>query len=315
MSESPASLIIDNEVESYCPCHRIKQGQDKQESRDINNSRKCHCSLLLFLWNKLKQRIRRYGPDYVSTFIIVALTLLMLFFIFGGTTTQNKDENDDPWIILRNVSILWLSSLTCGFLVQLIGLPPLLGMLISGILLTNASTSTSLNLPEKGSEFIRASGLATILLRSGLELDLKSIQKSHTSASTIIKLTCLPGLIEALACGLSSMLIFDMPPFLGLSLGFILAAVSPAVVVVGMLKLQNLGYGVAKGIPSLVLAAASFDDVVAIIGFTVCIGIALPNNDNSSSDDTSWIFSILNGILSIILGVAIGFIFGLLLSL
>ena len=54
-----------------------------------------------------------------------------------------------------------------------------------------------------------------------------------------------------------------------MSLGFILGAVSPAVVVLGMFELQSMGYGVAKGIPSLVVAAASFDDVVAITGYTI----------------------------------------------
>ena len=57
------------------------------------------------------------------------------------------------------------------------------------------------------------------------------------------------------------------------STGFVLAAVSPAVVVVGMFNLQQRGYGVEKGIPSLVVAAASFDDVVAISGFSMCIGL------------------------------------------
>ncbi len=32
-------------------------------------------------------------------------------------------------------------------------------------------------------------------------------------------------------------------------------------------------YGVAKGIPTLVIAAASMDDVLAISGFTVLLGI------------------------------------------
>ena len=41
---------------------------------------------------------------------------------------------------------------------------------------------------------------------------------------------------------------------------------SYALVVLGMFELQSRGFGVAKGIPSLVVAAASFDDVVAISG-------------------------------------------------
>jgi Kef-type K+ transport system membrane component KefB len=37
---------------------------------------------------------------------------------------------------------------------------------------------------------------------------------------------------------------------------------------------------VAKGIPSLVVAAASFDDVVALTGFSVAIGSAIPSDQS-----------------------------------
>ena len=55
---------------------------------------------------------------------------------------------------------------------------------------------------------------------------------------------------------------------------FVLAAVSPAVVVPCMLALQEKGLGVDKGIPTLVIAAASVDDVLAISGFGVVLGMA-----------------------------------------
>lgn len=54
---------------------------------------------------------------------------------------------------------------------------------------------------------------------------------------------------------------------------FVLAAVSPAVVVPCLLSLDEQGYGVQKGIPTLVIAAASIDDVLAISGFGVCLGM------------------------------------------
>lgn len=55
---------------------------------------------------------------------------------------------------------------------------------------------------------------------------------------------------------------------------FVLAAVSPAVVVPSLLSLSDRGYGLDKGIPTLVIAAASVDDVLAITGFGVVLGIA-----------------------------------------
>ena len=58
----------------------------------------------------------------------------------------------------------------------------------------------------------------------------------------------------------------------GLILGFTLAAVSPAVVVPSLLSLQDMGYGVNEGIPSVVIAAASIDDILAICCFSVALG-------------------------------------------
>ena len=52
-----------------------------------------------------------------------------------------------------------------------------------------------------------------------------------------------------------------------------MAAVSPAVVVPSLLKLAEEGYGVEAGIPTLVIAAASLDDVLAITGFSVMLGL------------------------------------------
>ena len=56
-------------------------------------------------------------------------------------------------------------------------------------------------------------------------------------------------------------------------LGSVLAAVSPAVVVPRMVRLMEEGYGTEKGIPQLILAGASVDDVYVIVLFTTFSGI------------------------------------------
>ena len=52
-----------------------------------------------------------------------------------------------------------------------------------------------------------------------------------------------------------------------------LSVVSPAVVVPSMLGLSEKGYGLNKGIPTLVIAAVSLDAVLAITGFGVMLGV------------------------------------------
>ena len=64
------------------------------------------------------------------------------------------------------------------------------------------------------------------------------------------------------------------PELYHVSCRFVLAAVSPAVVVPSLLSLSERGYGIDQGIPTLVIAAASIDDVLAISAFSICLGIA-----------------------------------------
>lgn len=66
-------------------------------------------------------------------------------------------------------------------------------------------------------------------------------------------------------------------------LSFVVGAVSPAVVVPSMLLLQEGGYGVEKGIPTLLMAAGSFDDILAITGFNTCLGMAFSTGKPISS--------------------------------
>lgn len=59
-----------------------------------------------------------------------------------------------------------------------------------------------------------------------------------------------------------------------------IASVSPAVVMPCLLNYQEIGYGVDKGIPTLLIAAASIDDVLSITGFGIVIGIAFSEGRN-----------------------------------
>ena len=117
----------------------------------------------------------------------------------------------------------------------------------------------------------------------------------------------------------------DLPWLWGFMLGFVLSAVSPAVVVPCLLSLQSRGLGVAKGglgisslvvfsqnklshqpgIPTLVIAAASIDDVLAISCFTILVGIIFnPNTDLAGT--------VLQGPLEVFVGLIYGLFYGLL---
>ena len=86
-------------------------------------------------------------------------------------------------------------------------------------------------------------------------------------------------------------------------LGFIIAAVSPAVVVPSMLDLRENGYGKKKGIPTLILAGASVDDIIAITIFGVFASLA-------AGAATNWTYVFLSVPAGILTGAGIGVVIG-----
>ncbi len=182
-----------------------------------------------------------------------------------------------------------------------IRLPGLLGMLILGILLGpfgfNIISEEILSI----SSDLRKIALIVILLRAGLGISKKTLNKVGKPA---IKMSFIPGLFEGFT------IMFVASHFLGLSiieagiLGFIIAAVSPAVVVPQMLNLIERKKGEGKGIPTLILAGASIDDVIAITLFSTFLGLYGGSKINITKQ-------ILNIPLSIILGIVLGGIIGL----
>ena len=162
-------------------------------------------------------------------------------------------------------TVLWILSLLGGFLFQIAKIS-LLGSLLVGILLKHVF---NFSVDSLFADVIRSSSLCVILLMSSVEID---INKVRQLGLVCIRLTCIPGLCEAIVTSLLAVWAFHMPFSMALVLGFLLAAVSPAVLVPGVMRLKEMGYGVTKGIPSLVMAAASFDDIAAITGFSASLG-------------------------------------------
>ncbi|ACA55723.1 sodium:proton antiporter [Clostridium botulinum] len=195
-----------------------------------------------------------------------------------------------------SLAIIILLGLIANKLFEKLKLPGLLGMLILGILIgphgLNWLSKDILN----ASSDLRKIALIVILLRAGLGLnkdELKLVGK------TALKLSCVPGIIEGFFIAIASTKLLGFSFIQGGLLGFIIAAVSPAVVVPQMLSLMDKGLGKAKGIPTLILAGASIDDVFAITIFSTFLGLYSGKNINIG-------MQILKIPISIILGTLIG---------
>lgn len=206
--------------------------------------------------------------------------------------------------MLLSIALILLVGMSASWICKKIKLPGLLGMLATGIVLgpyvLNLIDSSILNISSE----LRKIALIIILTRAGLGLDITGLKKIGRPA---ILMCFLPASFELLG------IILIAPGALGMSvleaaiMGAVLAAVSPAVVVPRMIKLMDNGYGTAKGIPQLILAGASVDDVYVIVLFSTFIGMMQGKGAS--------IINFVNIPVSIILGMGIGILAGYLLAM
>ena len=205
--------------------------------------------------------------------------------------------------MLLSIALILLVGMSMGWICRKIKLPSLLGMLITGIVL-GPYVLNMLDMKLLGmSADLRKIALIIILTRAGLGLDLTSLKKIGRPA---VLMCFVPATFE-----LAGMLLLA-PRLMGMSLleaavmGAVLAAVSPAVVVPRMVKLMEEGYGVKEGIPQLILAGASVDDVYVIVLFSTFSGMM--------QGEGASVIRFVNIPVSIILGMIIGLIIGVLLA-
>lgn len=205
--------------------------------------------------------------------------------------------------MLLSISLILILGMFMGWICQKIKLPSLLGMLITGIVLG----PYVLNLLDDSILGISAElckiALIIILTRAGLGLDLSGLKKIGRPA---VLMCFVPASFELIG------MILLAPKLMGLTvleaaiMGAVLAAVSPAVVVPRMVKLMDEGYGVNEGIPQLILAGASVDDVYVIVLFSTFVGMM--------QGEGASILKFVNIPISIFLGIAIGLLIGVLLA-
>lgn len=154
---------------------------------------------------------------------------------------------------------------------------------------------------------LRNIALVIILLRAGLGLNLQTLKMVGMPA---LRLGFIPAVVEG------AVVMFVAAWLLGISLveagmlGFIIAAVSPAVIVPKMLSYIELGKGADKGIPVMILAGASIDDVVAITIFSSFAGYFAGTGLNIAGQIFIIPLSILTGALAgALVGITLLYLF------
>jgi len=208
-------------------------------------------------------------------------------------------------ILLLSLMLVLSLGVAVQIFMKRLPLPGLLGLLFLGV----ALGPYGLNLLDEtllaGAQDLRMLALIIILLKAGLGLNRQVLNEVKGPA---FGMGVVPCLAEGLAVTLAAVYILDFSWPVAASLGFVLAAVSPAVVVPSILFLRERGLGMNKGIPVLILAGASVDDVVAITLLTSALGWAV-----AGTVAGLWWQALLIP-ARILAGVALGLLVGFLLA-
>ena len=202
--------------------------------------------------------------------------------------------------MLTSLALIFLMGLVLGELFKQIKLPRLLGMIIAGMILSpygfDLLSPSIINI----SADLRQMALIIILTRAGLSLNVDDLKRVGRPA---ILMSFLPACFEIIGVTLIASRLLNISILDATIMGSILSAVSPAVVIPRMIRIMDEGYGKEAGIPQLIIASASIDDIFVIVLFSTLTSIAVSGN------------AALSGILqipsSILLGVLIGISFGL----
>lgn len=203
--------------------------------------------------------------------------------------------------MLTSLALIFLLGLLLGALFNRFKLPSLLGMILTGIILSPYALGLLDDSILSISADLRRFALVIILTRAGLSLDIKDLKKVGRPA---VLMCFVPALFEILGVILIAPKLMGVTVLEAAIMGSVLAAVSPAVIVPRMIRLTEEGYGTKRSIPQLILAGASVDDVFVIVIFTALTALAA-GGTVSALDFIQIPISIIVGVL---VGVATGLV-------
>lgn len=209
-----------------------------------------------------------------------------------------KNKGGMSMIIVLSLLIIGILANYSGLIAEKLKLPSLIGMMIVGMLIG----PSYLNLVPQGtleiSSTIKDVALVTVLFIGGLGISLEQIKQIGRPA---VLLSVVPATLEGFVIAFLSMKFLGFTFIQGAILGFIIAAVSPAVLIPSMISLIDRKVGQDKAIPQMLLVGASADDTIAITLFTTFLGAYLQNQKGESISIVSQLISIPISIFASIL--------------
>ncbi|KAF4525946.1 hypothetical protein B566_EDAN000737 [Ephemera danica] len=269
------------------------------ETKTGETDKEPHAGCMRRAWEVARPDVLCPRPSRVQHAVLLLIAPLVLLLSVVSLVGPPALPPSGP---IFQMLLLFVMAAAVGQLVSLVRLPPLLGMLLTGILLRNVGAFYMEGGYLQAVSSLRLCAMVVILSKAGLGLNAAALRKLSCA---VLRLALGPCGVEAATSACAARLLLGMPWLWAALLGCILAAVSPAVVVPALLGLKERGYGEDKGISTLVIAASSIDDIAAISAFGIFLGIIFAEGSLTRQ--------ILQGPLEVIIGLTYGLCYGFML--
>ena len=203
-------------------------------------------------------------------------------------------------VVAVSIAEIIVLGLIADWIFRKFRIPGLLGMLLVGVVMGPYVLGwLAPDLLTIGTD-LRLIALIVILLRVGFELSRDTL---HRIGKRVLMLAFIPATCEGAMVTLVAHTLLNLTFLESAILGSVLAAVSPAVVVPLMIRFIKERKGADKDIPTMVMAAASVDDIYVIVAHSVIVGLYVGHQVNVAWQVVSVPISLLLGVLG---GLGIG---------
>lgn len=193
-----------------------------------------------------------------------------------------------------------------GKIFEKIKLPSLIGMMLAGLIIGPYGVDKTPDLALKLAPFLKDTALVVVLFIGGLGIGAEQMKKIGRPA---VLLSIVPASLEGFTIAYLSTKFLGFTFIQGGILGFIIAAVSPAVLVPAMVNLIEKKVGEKKSIPQLLLVGASADDSIAITFFTSFLAIYFQKINGGNFDlKAQFVLLPISIIFSLFIGWLISFL-------
>ncbi|KAG8224169.1 hypothetical protein J437_LFUL002290 [Ladona fulva] len=276
---------------------KIADELEEGSTKDQKERRETQCYEYIASW-----KIFNIGYWWWPTLddVLWKATVVVIMLLIWGAAYASTGRLAEPGGAIFNLGIILITAHAAAVLGSYIAIPQIISMLLAGVILKNMKVIDIYGtLHKEVLGQIRCSALTLILIRAGLGLDPAALKRLGLG---MICLSFIPCITELIGEAVIAHFTLKLPFLWSLLLGSTLCAVSPAVVVNYLLALKENGYGVSKGIPTLIVAAASMDDIVAISVFGIVASILFSKG--------SVIMRALQGPIEIVVGLVSGIILG-----